>query len=295
MTDNLDPQSGDNLDQGAGEGTEVDTSSATEVFQEGAFSWKENLNPDLKNAPFMQKFDDSKEGLGKAMESYGNLEKLLGHEKVPIPKGDDDVEGWTRFSKAMGIPSKSEGYGLPNMELPEEIKGSALNKERFAEIAHAHKLTPSQASGLWKLYNEIGIENYNKAMSEYEKSMGETVSRLKGEWGDTYETNIELGQMVINKFSSDEEMSNYLTAVLSKDPRGIKFLAKIGDQFAENKVGEFQMKRFSKAPEEAMEEINKIRNDMNHPYNNSKATAKEHDAAVDYVNNLYKIANKANG
>jgi hypothetical protein len=97
--------------------------------------------------------------------------------------------------------------------------------------------------------------------------------------------------MVINKFSADKEMNDYLTSALSKDARGIKFLAKVGEQFAENKVPEFQMKRFSLAPEEALEEVQKIKMDMNGPYMNQsgKFSDKEHAAAVDRVNHLLSV------
>jgi hypothetical protein len=160
---------------------------------------------------------------------------------------------------------------------------------------HAHKLTPAQAQGLWKVYNEINIDAYGKAMEAHQKQLTETVNRLKGEWGDAYETNVELGQMVINKFSDDQDTNDYITSILSQDPRGIKFLAKIGDQFAENKVGEFQMKRFTLSPEEAMEEVAKIKNDMEGPYMNQKGkfTEREHAVAVDRVNSLIASVQRA--
>jgi len=255
-------------------------------------SWKASVNTDLRNSPLLQKFDDTPEGLNKALESHVNLEKLLGHEKVPIPKDVNDTEGWNRFSKAMGIPDKAEGYKLGDPKLPDSMKGMTIDKNKFAEVVHAHKLTPSQAQGLWKAYNDINMESYSKAMKEHEGKMVDTVNRLKGEWGDAYETNVELGQTVINKFSDDQEMNDYLTATLSQDPRGVKFLAKIGDQFAENKIGEFSMKKFSLGPEQAMAEIQKIIKDPKHPYNDRLADDKEHQAAVDYVNSLYQTVNR---
>lgn len=264
----------------------------------GATSWKSALRTDLKDSPFSQKFDDTPDGLNKAMESYGNLEKLLGHEKVPIPKDVNDIEGWNRFSKAMGIPDKAEGYGLPDAVIPEDMakNGLTLDKNQFAEIMHAHKVHPSAVKGIWETYQKVNVDAYNKAMTAQKESLTKTVNTLRGEWGDAYQTNVELGQMVINKFSPDKETNDFLTTVMSQDPRAIKFLAKIGDQFAENKVGEFQMKRFTMAPDEAMEEITKIKRDMNGPYMNQagKFTDREHQAAIDRVNQLFGVAQKGN-
>ena len=298
MPDNLDPLNEGNPDlTDAGNTGTPDTGTPNAGTPDGSAdpSWKNGLSTDLRNSPFVNKFDDNTAGLNKAFESHGNLEKLLGHEKVPIPKDENDTEGWNRFAKAMGIPDKADGYALGNYEMPEHMKDMGIDKERFAEVAHAHKLTPNQTAGLWKVYNEANIDSYNKAMSSHDAKMTETINRLKGEWGDSYDTNVELGQMVINKFSDDQETNDFLVASLSSDPRGVKFLAKLGNQFAENKIGEFKMKRFTLAPEEALSEIEKITKDPSHPYSNPQASDKEHKEAIDYVNNLYATINRAKG
>lgn len=285
VTDNAEAQSTEAAETtvGTGESAKPITNS---------FTWKDKLGADLLNSPVVQKFDDSPEGLKKAIESHASLEKLLGHDKVPIPKNADDVEGWNRFSKAMGIPDKAEGYGLADPALPGEMSNLTFNKNQFAEIVHAFKLTPNQAQGLWKAYTEMSAEAYSKYKAQYEDNLKTVVNQLRSEWGDTYDTNIELGQMVINKFAGDKETEDYITSTLSKDPRGIKFLAKLGNQFAENQVGEFKNARFSLAPEQAKDEIDKILKDPKHPYLNDRATPRERDAAVDYVNSLYRIINK---
>lgn len=261
----------------------------------GATAWKTSIaNPDLRNS--LSKFDDTPDGIGKLAESYNNLEKLLGHEKVPVPKDINDVEGWNRLSKALGVPDKAEGYGLSDATIPADLAkmGLTLNKNEFAEVMHAHKVPPGAVQGIWKVYQQKAIESYSKAMTAHQEQLTKTVNTLRGEWGDAYETNVELGQMVINKFSNGQEMNDKITAMLSKDPDGIKFLAKVGEQFAENKVPEFQMKRFSLAPEEAMEEVKKITMDMDGPYMNMKGkfTPKEHEAAVDRVNHLLGVSQK---
>lgn len=259
------------------------------------FSWKTKLNADLANSPTMQKFDDSPEGLSRAIESHLSLEKLLGHEKVPLPKSADDVEGHNRLAKALGVPDKADGYGLPDVEIPDTMKGMTFDKSKFAEIVHSFKLTPNQAKGLWKAYTEQNMQAYADYQKQFEQNLQQTVNQLRSEWGDAYETNVDLGQMVINKFSPDQETNDYLTSVLTKDPRAIKFLAKIGSQFAESKVGEFSYKRFSLTPEQAQAEIDQILRDPKHPYNDRNATTAEHERAVLYVNGLYASIAKAQG
>src|SRR6478752_2033034 len=48
--------------------------------------------------------------------AHRGLEKLLGSEKVPLPKDDADTEGWERVYKAIGRPDAPEGYGLEKLE-----------------------------------------------------------------------------------------------------------------------------------------------------------------------------------
>ncbi len=261
--------------------------------QGGAFSWKTKLSPDLLNAPTMQKFEDTPEGLAKAVESHLSLEKLLGHEKVPIPKDEKDTEGWARFNKAMGIPDKPDGYGLPDVKLPDGVKGLAFDKAKFAEVLHANKLTPAQAKGIYKAYTDMVTTSYAQLTQKRTEELNTIVNQLRTEWGDAYDSNVDLGQTVINKFAVNQEEADYLTAILTQDPKAIRFLTKIGQQFAENKIGEFQYKSYSFSPLQAQAEIDKIMNDPNHPYINPKATKEEHDRAVQYVNNLYTVINKA--
>jgi hypothetical protein len=260
-----------------------------------AFNWKAHLPPDFVGSPTLQKFPDTKEGLTDAVKSHLLLEKLLGYEKVPIPKSKDDTTAWAVFSKALGIPEKPDGYALPDVEIPETMKGLTFDKKKFAEIVHANKLTPDAAKGVWQAYTDMTKQAYSSAVKASQDKITGHINQLKGEWGEAYQSKIELGQMVINKFSSDQETNDFITATLSADPRGIKFLAQIGDQFAENKIGEFKYQRHALTPEEAQREVDAIKSDMSHPYNNPKAPEAEHNRAVDYVNQLIGVARRSRG
>jgi len=287
MADNLD-LAVDNQDPQAPEAPVTPSAPATP-----AFSWKSNLPPDYVNSPTMQKFTDDKDGLLKAVESHLNLERLLGHTKVPLPKDDKDIAGIKIFNKAMGIPDTADGYQLKDATIPDSMKDMVFDKKTFAETIHKFGLTPKQASGLWEAYTSMSMGVYNKYITDNETKLAEMVNGLRDEWGDAYDAKVELGQMVINKFSTDPEMNDFITASLLKHPSGVKFLAGIGSQFAENQIGSFKYQGFAFSPEQAQAELSKIRSDPNHPYLNEKATAEEHLAAVEYVNKLEAIIYKA--
>lgn len=270
-----------------------ETSTQSTQTTQPAFNWKQNLGPDYANSPTMQKFPDTKDGLNAAVKSHLELEQMLGKEKVVIPKDEKDAEGWSRLAKALGVPDKAEAYGLADVELPDTMKGVVFDKAKFAEIAHAHKLTPGQAKSLWGAYTEMIKGAYTKAVQDKQTEMQGTINRLRSDWGDAYDTNVELGQMVINKFSSDKETQDFITAAVLSHPNGVKFMAKIGNQFAENKIGEFGYKKFSLTPDQAQSEIDTIVRDPKHPYNNDKLPKAERQRAIDYVNNLYNVIERA--
>lgn len=274
-----------------------DTTQQTQQTQTQAapVGWKNSLRTDLRDSPLLTKFEDTPDGLNKALESHANLEKLLGHDKVPIPRDANDKEGWARFNRAMGVPDTAEGYNLPDIKFPDSMKGMTIDKGKFGEVIKANNLTPGQAQALWKTYNEVQITAYNEHLSNLQTNLNKTINMLKEEWGAAYNTNVELGQNVINQFSDDKEMNDYLTATLSNDPKGLRFLKKLGDQFAENKVGDFNVKRFAVTPAEAQGEIDKMTKDLEGPYMNqkNKFTSQEHAAAIDRVNTLRTIIQRA--
>ena len=286
MSDNLSTQNTDTTQ------TQTETVPVTPVVATPDFTWKSQLAPDFAGSPTIKKFPDTKEGFNEAVKSHLSLEKLLGNEKVPIPKGKDDLAARALFNKAMGIPDKPDGYALPDIQVPDSMKGLTFDKVKFAEEVHKHELTPAAAKGLWEAYTSMSKQAYADAVKKHEESMNMTINQMRQEWGDAYQSKVELGQMVINKFSSDQEMNDFVTATLSKDPRGIKFLSKIGDQFAENKIGEFKYQRHSFTPDEAQREIDSIRQDPKHPYNNEKASVDERTRAIDYVNSLISVSRK---
>lgn len=289
MPDNQDPAIQGNPDPI----TPVADPATTAPAAAQSFTWKTNLGNDLANSPTIQKFSDTKEGLVDVAKSYLNLEKLLGNEKIPVPKSPDDVAAWTIYKRAFGIPDKPEGYQLADAQTPEGLKGVAFDKNTFASIVHKFNLAPDAAKGLWGAYTEMMSKAYNNAMSSQKEKLTGVVNQMRQEWGDAYQSKVELGQMVINKFADDKESNDFITSALSQDPRGIKFLSKIGDQFSENKIGDFKYQRHSMTPEEAQREMDTIRRDMNHPYNNEKAPRGERDRAIDYMNSLIASTQKA--
>lgn len=295
-----DPNAGGQGGQQGGQGDQGAAAAAAAAAGSGQGSnqgggWQDQFPTDLKNSPLLKKFPNTPEGLVKAFESHASLEKLMGNQRLVVPKDANDKEGWAAFHKAMGVPDKPEGYKFTEVKYPESMKGMGVDQAKFAQTVHQMGLTPHQADSLWKVYNQAQIQAYGDHLNQLQANLDKNINILKQEWGDKYQSNVEMGQYVINKFAANEDEANFLTATLTKDPAGIRFLAKLGTQFAENNISGFEAARFSKSPQDAKNEIDRILADKNHPYSNPKATQAEHDAAVEYVNSLYGVINRAKG
>ena len=86
------------------------------------------------------------------LDSYRHLERLVGAERLALPRDENDRANWERVWNRLGRPEKPEGYKLP---LPEKGGDKALAKA-FAARAHDLGLTAKQARGLTDWWNADG-------------------------------------------------------------------------------------------------------------------------------------------
>jgi hypothetical protein len=102
---NVEQQIADQLAAKVAEGVQPDTKPEAPKVDA---KWYDDLPDDLKADPNVVKYS-SKEALAKA---HVNAVKLLGTDKVPLPKDENDAEGWERYYKAGGRPDKAEDYAI---------------------------------------------------------------------------------------------------------------------------------------------------------------------------------------
>ena len=79
--------------------------------------------------------------------SYVNAQRLIGSDKVPLPKNPTEEDLDNIYSK-LGRPETPQGYELP-------VDGNVITEEvasAYADIAHNLRLTPQQAQGVLDYY-----------------------------------------------------------------------------------------------------------------------------------------------
>lgn len=205
--------------------------------------WKAALPEDIRADPTLSKFT-TQEGLAK---SYINLEKMLGSDKVVVPK-EGDQEGEAKFFKAAGWPDKPEEYGFKQPEkIPDGMVYNAELDQQLSGIFHGAKLTKAQAANtrekLLELVASGATQNIEAAKAQDAANQqaiiqGETA--LKAEWGQAYEQRGKIAGAAINKFLSPETVAALDAAGVANNPAIIKDMYTLGVKLAGEKelIGE---------------------------------------------------------
>lgn len=187
---------------------------------------------------------------------YKNLEKLLGGEKLPMPKGADDAEGWGRVYDALGRPKSAEDYKLTGegQEASDFTKAAA---SKFHELG----ISQQQAEKLAAWYNEMGANAQQQITQQSSQKVEADLGALKQEWGQAWDENINLGQRAAREFGLDQaKLSAIENAMGTKDM--LQFMAKIGRGLTEHTFeGGKSTQSFGMTPEAARQRIGELRSD----------------------------------
>lgn len=276
MTDQADTQSQQTADtSGQTQGQNQDQSQNK--------AWYSGLPADLANNPTVQKYKSAEDQVKGHLE----LVSKLGSDRVAWPKDANDKAGWAEVNKRLGVPEKAEGYKLPNVDMPKELGIPAFDKNTFGQMMKDINATPAQAAKLWENYTGSLIKGFNSANETYQKQVEGAKAALQQEWGEAYQTKIQRGQQVIDAFSSDAEQRDAITAMLAKEPGGLKFLASIGDKMAESSIGGFQDKKaFTLTPDEAKLELSRLKANPDYRSDSDRVRG----PLVERANDLMKLA-----
>lgn len=253
--------------------------AASTTLTQPTTDWRSGLPEDLKGSPSLEKFKD----IPSLAKSYTELEKMTG-SAIKVPKSDK-AEEWDAFYSRLGRPETPDKYEFKRPALPENVKYDEEMETAFKSMAHKAGLHPRQAQALLEGYNEISAGR----ITGFTKSMEEGVSKLKTEWGGSFDKNIGLATRAVKELGGDELTSMLEETGLGNHPILIKLFAKLGESMSEDTVilGD-QNVQDTNSRDAIQMRINAIRNDPKHPYNDRNATHGAHEAAIREVSGLYE-------
>jgi len=245
-------------------------------------NWKDGFPDEIKNHPSMENLD----GVEALAKSWVNAQKLIGKEKLPLPTGADDKEGWNMVFSRLGRPEKAEGYEINKEGVPTEVSIDDNFIKVLRETAFTLGLNPIQTQGLfdWWVGTEKGTITQMGETDLATRQAAET--ELRTDWGKAYDQNVKLATTVISKFGG-KDVQKLLSSGYANDPTNIRLLATIGKAISEDTdlLGEGGLPTHT--PAEAQIEIDRIKGDMKHPYYHAEHP--EHKAAVEFMQSLFKM------
>jgi hypothetical protein len=217
----------------APDGTAAASGAAPAV---GSKAWWAEFEGELGKEPGFEKvksYSDTK-GIAKA---YMNLEKLLGGEKVPKPRADDDVEGWERWHRASGRPDKAEEYEFKRPDsLPDGFYSEDIEKE-FRTWVHENGLNRKQAANLHDRYVATRLKAHIESDKARQEQRSQAETALKRQFGDKYEAAQSRTKSAYQKYATPEFAKLLEETGLGNDPRMIQVFEKIGaDMMGETRL-----------------------------------------------------------
>lgn len=154
--------------------------------------------------------------------SYKNLEKLLGSEKLPMPKDDADVEAWNKVYDRLGRPKTADDYGIkaPDGTPPEFAQAVSA---KFHELG----LTAKQATELSAWYQEQGAQANNAQVAQSGIQQEQDMMQLRRDWGAAYDANVEHGRRAVREYGITGEQLAGMEKSMGTGAL-LKLMAKIG-------------------------------------------------------------------
>lgn len=242
--------------------------------------WLASMPDDLKASKTLSKFKDV-ENLARG---YENAQKLIGRDRITIPKTDEEFQ--EAYAK-LGCPDDPKKYAFKydDSKLSDVHKGAlAKDVEMFRGWAKAAGLNNAQANVVINKYAEqAGIY----AAEDLAKCTAETQaceSALRSEWGEAYDLKITIANRVLSRYGDQNMIQAIVDSGLGRNPGFIRMISKLGEMTQEDvgldKTGGSQVM----TPEAIREQIAEVQShpaylDASHP---------EHKMVVDRAQKLFE-------
>lgn len=278
------------MSEGAVGGEEVQETGG-EAVAAAETTWRDTLEPDLRDNPTLAKYDDVPAVAKALLES----QKLIGKKGAIHPGENATPEQMAAYYSQLGRPETPEDYDLTDFAPPENIKEiwNSQGMEQMVEKMHERGLTNDQVRGLLDDFAAHQSEMLGDTVESIANGKEAATSALKTKWGVAYSGKIDLARRTMADaaeavgMTKEQLAGRYLPdgELVGNDPVLTEIFAMIGEASSELKfLGGAKGQRSTLTPEEADTEIAKLEahegfNDPKHP---------EHKAIIARRSALYQ-------
>ena len=248
----------------------------------------QQLPEEIRDHPSLQSIND----VGNLGLSYVNAQRLIGADKIPLPKNPTEDDLSNIYSK-LGRPDEPSGYAI-------QADGQILTEgdvNTYTDIAHKLGLSKAQANGILDYYRS-SIQQTTEAMSKDSEQQRQQIEQsLKAEWGADYDAKVTQANRAVSDIAGEDLLQMVLVDGTKdgNNPAFIKPFANFADfknsvtkedTISENSVN------YRMSPADAKAKIDTIMNDRSHAYLDRKNPVAR-DKAVKEVQDLYEMLNGA--
>jgi hypothetical protein len=244
-------------------------------------TWRDRLPEDLRNHDTLSKFD-TEEGLAK---SYINLERMLGGDKIPVPKDPEDKEAWDRYYAAGGRPADPEKYVINRpAELAEGVTIDEEGEKFLKQFAHQNGFNQRQFDAAYKAF----YEHQAKASAAWQKAQADAKAEAERalQLTGNREEVMTLAKATVTQYFDQEAIARLEQAGLGNDPIIIRSLAKIGKDLTGHQVLKGRGGDPVKTGDQVKNDIGAFRQTHNAAL--MDRTHPEHDMRVKELNAMYQ-------
>lgn len=163
--------------------------------------WVAGLPDTLKTNESLTKFKTVGDLASDYLATSTKASDLEGRVSNSIPKLKDGATDEERaaFYDAIGRPKEAKEY-----EFEGEDKNAPEWTSRWKKHFHSEGLTKAQAKNISAKFNAEIQAVVDKANANFEGEKATAASALKSEWGDKFDTNVELAKRVYRKLNLSE-------------------------------------------------------------------------------------------
>lgn len=249
----------------------------------------QQLPEEIRDHPSLQSIND----VGNLGLSFVNAQRLIGADKIPLPKNPTEDDLNNIYTK-LGKPEQPSGYEI-------KADGQILTEEdvnTYTDIAHKLGLSKTQANGILDYYRS-SIQQTTEAMSkDAQQQKLQIEQNLKAEWGADFDAKVSQANRAVADIAGQDLLDMVLQdgTKVGNHPAFIKAFASFADfktsvtkedTISENSVN------YRMSTAEAKSRLDAIMSDKSHAYWDRKAPAPIREKAVKEVQDLFEMTSGA--
>ena len=262
----------------------VETTASEATTETAQPSFADSLSEANRSHASAAKFKD----VDSLFKSYIEMEGMIGKKGIILPNTEDEADV-ARYNAEMGVPDSADKYEL---DAPDQwAQDMKYDQSIMKNIAHAASLTPAQAKIVEQGYLADAKNNATQQAAARKEAIGKAEQESRSKEGEKYEENSLLADRIADNFSDgDEEFAKELKEAMRTTPKLRAQFARIGSQFAEHRIGDFEVTQYAMSSESAQAEMTEMLSSdkVTSPYWSNKDPV-AHKAAVDRMDVLEKM------